>query len=283
MNWISLTEQIVLKIIKEFINLITNFITIILFPCLVKQLSYFLTLCLATLWIVSCFSQMCCSQRSVVIRLELKLCHWHELQDVFIINTENPVMLWTCWIKGKIKGILPVKTLVQNSQFILHWMTMCHWFLKRGRQLPSLYWTSLATLNLLSVSNLLLVQTPYGTSCDRHVVLHCYIIERIECAFTRCFYQWWRHLLVRVWWTKKMVPQQNARFNPGNPTGKMCFAELGLKPLPMAWIASMLSAPSIFRLTLVIGRLQTVAIISKAHTAKSRSDQSLMDSLPKAA
>lgn len=215
---------------------------------------------------VSCFSQTCCSQRYAVIRLELKLCHWHELQYVFIINTENPVMLWARWIKGEIKDILPVKTLVQSSQFIFYWMTMCHWFLKRSRQLPSLYWTSLATLNLHSVANLWLVQTLYGTSRDRHTVLHCCIIECIERAFTRCIYQRWRHLLVRVWWTKIMVPQQNARFNTGSPTGKTCIAELGLKPLPMAWIASMLSALSVFRLTPVIGRLQTVATILKAHT-----------------
>lgn len=166
MHWISLTEQIVLKIRKEFIDLITNFITITLFPCVVKQLSRFLTLCLATLWIVSCFSQPCCSQRYVVTTLELKLCHWQELQYVFIINTENPVMLWACWIKGEIKGILPVKTLVQSSRFILHWLTTCHWFLKESRQLPSLYRASLATLNLRSVANLLLVQTPYGASRD---------------------------------------------------------------------------------------------------------------------
>lgn len=191
----SLTEQIVPKIRKAFINLIMNFITIILFLRVVKQLSRFLTLRLATLWIVSCFSQTCCSQRYVVIRLELKLCHWHERQYVFIINTENPVMLWACWIKGEIKGILPVKTLVQSSQFILHWMTMCHWFLKRSRQLPSLYWTSLAISNLRSVANLPLVQTLYGTSRDRHLVSHRYVIEYIECAFTRCIYQWWRHLL----------------------------------------------------------------------------------------
>lgn len=137
-----------------------NFITNILFPCVVNQLSHFLILCLPTLWIESCFSQTCCSQRHVVIRLELKLCCWHELQCVFIINTENPVMLWACWIRGEIKGILPVKALVKSYQFILHWMTTCHWFLKQSRQLPSLYWTSLAALNLHSVANLLYVQTP---------------------------------------------------------------------------------------------------------------------------
>lgn len=197
MNWLSSTEQIVLKII-EFRNLIMNFITNILFPRVVNQLSHFLILCLPTLWIESCFSQMCCSQRHVVIRLELKLCCWHELQCVFIINRENPVMLWACWIRGEIKGILPVKALVKSYQFILHWMTTCHWFLKQSRQLPSLYWASLAALNLHSVANLLYVQTPYGTSHKRHIVLHCCIIECIECAFTRCIYQWWRHLLVRV-------------------------------------------------------------------------------------
>lgn len=46
----------------------------------------------------------------------------------------------------------------------------------------------------------------------------------------------------------------------------MRIAELGLKPLPVAWIAGMLSAQSIFTLTPVIGRLQTVAIILKADT-----------------
>lgn len=134
--WPSLTEQIMLKIRKDFINLVMNIITIILFPCVIKQLSGFL--CLATLWIVSCFLETCCLQNYAVLRLELKLCHWHELQDVFIINTENPVMLCACWIKGKIKGTLAVKTLVQSSQFILQRMTMCHWFLKWSRQLPSL-------------------------------------------------------------------------------------------------------------------------------------------------
>lgn len=215
---------------------------------------------------MSCFSQTCCSQRYVVIRLELKLCYWHELQYVFIINTENPVMLWACWIKGEIKGILPVKTLVQSSQFILHWMTMCRWFLKRSMQLPSLYQTSLATSNLPSVANLPLVQTPYETARNRHIVLRCCIIEGIECAFTRFIYPWRRHLLLRVWWTKKLLPQQNARFKTGSPAGKMRIAELGLKPLPVAWIAGMLSAQSIFTLTPVIGRLQTVAIILKADT-----------------
>lgn len=46
----------------------------------------------------------------------------------------------------------------------------------------------------------------------------------------------------------------------GSPTDKTCIAELGLTPLPMAWIANMLSALSL-RLIPVIGKLQTVAII----------------------
>lgn len=136
MDWPSLTEKMMLTKRKEFINLIINIITIILFPCVIKQLSGFL--CLATLWTVSCFLQTCRLQSCAILSLELKLCHWHKLQDVFIINTENPGMLCACWIKGKIKGTLPVKTLVQSSQFILQRMTMCHWFLKWSRQLPSL-------------------------------------------------------------------------------------------------------------------------------------------------
>lgn len=40
-----------------------------------SSMSRFLTLCLATLWIVSCHSQTCCSQTYAVITLELKLCH----------------------------------------------------------------------------------------------------------------------------------------------------------------------------------------------------------------
>lgn len=55
------------------------------------------------------------------------------------------------------------------------------------------------------------------------------------------------------------------RGSTGSPTDKTCIAELGLTPLPMAWIANMLSALSL-RLIPVIGKLQTVAIILKAHT-----------------
>lgn len=69
MNWISLTEKIMLKIRKEFTNLIMNIITIILFPCVIKQLSRFL--CLATLNSVLLFADVlfaepCCSR----IRIE---------------------------------------------------------------------------------------------------------------------------------------------------------------------------------------------------------------------
>lgn len=56
MNWISLTEKIMLKIRKEFTNLIMNIITITLFPCVIKQLSRFL--CLATLNSVLLFADV---------------------------------------------------------------------------------------------------------------------------------------------------------------------------------------------------------------------------------
>lgn len=69
MNWISLTEKVMLEIRKEFTNLIMNIITIILFPCVIKQLSSFL--CLATLNSVLLFADVlfaepCCSR----IRIE---------------------------------------------------------------------------------------------------------------------------------------------------------------------------------------------------------------------
>lgn len=47
MDWPSLNEKMMLTKRKEFINLIINIINIILFPCVIKQLSGFL--CLATL------------------------------------------------------------------------------------------------------------------------------------------------------------------------------------------------------------------------------------------